>query len=180
MAKHKNVIHLSEVPSETMKVPEGSSFGGVRQRVGMAIGARKLGYSFFTVPPGKAAFPFHLHNGNEEMIYILEGDATLRLGREEIPVSSGTFIACPPGPDHPHQLINTSDRDLRYLVVSTMEYPEISEYPDSKKIGAYVTNAGPRAGFRALYLKDHSVPYYEGEGGAGIERIKKSRAKKGR
>ena len=57
MAKHKNVIHLSEVPSETMKVPEGSSFGGVRQRVGMAIGARKLGYSFFTVPPEKAAFP---------------------------------------------------------------------------------------------------------------------------
>lgn len=180
MAKHKNVIHLSAVPLETMKVPESLSFGGVRQRVGMAVGARKLGYSFFTVLPGKAAFPFHLHNANEEMIYISEGDATLRLGKEEIPVSSGTFIACPPGTDHPHQLINTSDRELRYLVVSTMEYPEISEYPDSKKIGAYVTSAGAQAGFRALYLKEKSVPYYEGEGGPAIERIKESRAKKGR
>ena len=173
MAKHKNVIHLSEVPSETMKVPEGSSFGGLRQRVGMAIGAQKLGYSFFTVPPGKAAFPFHVHNANEEMIYILEGDSTLRLGKEEIPISSGTFIACPPGTDHPHQLINTSDRELRYLVVSTMEYPEISEYPDSKKIGAYVTSAGPQGGFRALYFKDANVPYYEGESGASIGRAKK-------
>ena len=180
MAKHRNVVHISEVPPEEMKVPEGSSFGGKRQRVGLAIGAQKLGYSFFTVPPGKAAFPFHLHNGNEEMIFILEGKGTLRLGKEKIPVTDGNFIACPPGPDTPHQLINTSDRELRYLVASTMEYPEISEYPDSNKIGAYVTSAGPQAGFRALYLKDKSVPYYEGEGSSAIEQIKKSRTKKGR
>lgn len=70
MAKRRNVVHISKVPPEEMKVPEGSSFGGLRQRVGLAIGAQKLGYSFFTVPPGKAAFPFHLHNGNEEMIFI--------------------------------------------------------------------------------------------------------------
>lgn len=63
MGKHKNIIRLSKVPSETMKVPEGSSFGRVRQRVGAAIGAKKLGYSFFTVPPGKAAFPFHHFDG---------------------------------------------------------------------------------------------------------------------
>ncbi len=173
MAKHKNVIHLSEVPAETMKVPEGSSFGGVRQRVGAAIGAKKLGYSFFTVAPGKAAFPLHLHHTNEEMIYILEGEATLRLGKDEIAVSSGMFIAFPPGPDYPHQLINTSKNDLRYLVVSTMEYPDISEYPDSKKIGAYVTSA-PEGGFRALYRKDANVPYFEGESGSEIERVKKS------
>jgi uncharacterized cupin superfamily protein len=173
MVKHKNVIQLSEIPSEPMKVPEGSSFGGLRQRVGAAIGARKLGYSFFTVPPGKAAFPFHLHNTNEEMIYILEGEATLRLDKEEIPVSSGTFIACPPGPEHPHQLINTSTHDLRYLVVSTMEYPDISEYPDSNKIGAYVTSAA-EGGFRALYRKDANIPYYDGESGEEIEHIKKS------
>lgn len=172
MAKHKNVIHLSEVPVEAMKVPEGSLFGGLRQRVGAAIGAKKLGYSFFTVPPGKAAFPFHLHNANEEMIYILEGEATLRLGKDKIAVSSGTFIACPPGPDYPHQLINTSTKDLRYLVVSTMEYPEISEYPDTNKIGSYVTSVS-EGGFRALYRKDTNVPYFEGESGSEIERVKK-------
>lgn len=173
MPKHKNVIRLSEVSSETIKVPEGSSFGGVRQRVGAAIGAKKLGYSFFTVPPGKAAFPFHLHHTNEEMIYILEGEAILRLGKEEIAVSAGTFIACPPGQDYPHQLINTSKKELRYLVVSTMEYPEIAEYPDSNKIGAYVTSAA-EGGFRALYRKDGNVPYFDGESGSEIERIKKS------
>jgi uncharacterized cupin superfamily protein len=173
MARHPNMIQLSEVPVEQMKVPEGSSFGGLRQRVGAVIGAKKLGYSFFTVPAGKTAFPFHTHHTNEEMIYIFEGEGVMRIGKNEIKVSSGMFIAFPPGADHPHQLINTSDRDLCYLCVSTMEYPEIAEYPDSNKIGAYMS--GPSdGGFRALYRKDANLSYYDGENGREIERIKKS------
>ncbi|MBI4523452.1 MAG: cupin domain-containing protein [Deltaproteobacteria bacterium] len=175
MGRHKKIAHLSEVPLEQMKTPEGSAFGGFRQRVGMALGARKLGYSFFTVPPGKAAFPFHLHHANEEMIYILDGEAVLRRGKQEITVSSGTFVACLPGPENPHQLVNTSSGDLRYLVVSTMEYPDISEYPDSQKIGAYATSAA-EGGFRALYRKDSNLSYFDGESGSEVERIMKSKA----
>jgi len=174
MSKHKNMINLSEVPVERMKTPDGSAFGGERQRVGSAIGAKKLGYSFFSVPPGKTAFPFHLHHANEEMIYVLEGEGTLRFGTEESSVSGGTFIAFPPGADHPQQLINTSDRDLKYLCVSTMEYPDITEYPDSKKIGALTCNPQD-SGFRAFYRKDANVPYYEGENGGEIERVKKAK-----
>jgi uncharacterized cupin superfamily protein len=157
-----------------MKSPDGSPFGGKRQRIGRAIGAKKLGYSYFVVPPGKAAFPFHTHYTNEEMIFIFEGEGSLRFGKEEVPVSSGMFIAFPPGPEHPHQLINTSNTDLRYLVVSTMEYPDLSEYPDSNKIGAYSSSAAD-GGFRALYQKDSNVDYYRGETGGEIERVNKTR-----
>ncbi|MGH7765984.1 MAG: cupin domain-containing protein [Candidatus Binatia bacterium] len=174
MSKHKNVINLSAVPIEQMKTPDGSAFGGMRQRIGTAIGARKLGYSFFTVPPGKSAFPFHLHHANEEMIYILEGEGTLRFGKEESSVSAGTFIAFPPGADHPHQLINASERDLKYLCVGTMEYPDITEYPDSNKIGA-LTSAPQDPGFRAFYRKNSNLLYYDGENGGEIERVKKSK-----
>jgi uncharacterized cupin superfamily protein len=172
MAKHKNIAHISDVPIEQMKTPDGSPFGGERRRVGTAIGAKKLGYSFFSVPPGKAAFPFHLHHTNEEMIYIFEGEGVLRIGKDEVRVSSGTFIAFPPGADHPHQLINTAGEELRYLCVSTMEHPEIAEYPDSGKIGAYAGGV-LEGGFRALYRKEENVPYYDGENGGDIERIKK-------
>jgi uncharacterized cupin superfamily protein len=174
MSKHKNVINLSDVPIEQMKTPDGSSFAAQRQRVGAAIGAKKLGYSFFSVPPGKAAFPFHLHHTNEEMIYIFEGEGMLRIGKEEVKVSSGTFIAFPPGADHPHQLINTAGEELRYLCVSTMEHPEIAEYPDSGKIGAYAGGVS-EGGFRALYRKEGNVPYYDRESGGEIERVKKGK-----
>jgi uncharacterized cupin superfamily protein len=170
--KHKHVIDLAEVGLEKINAPEGSPFGGLRQRVGARLGAQKLGYSFFGVPPGKAAFPYHTHTGNEEMIYIISGAATLRLGTDELTVSAGSVIACPPGGDYPHQLINSGTEELRYLVVSTMEYPDISEYPDSNKIGAYGTAAaGPHVGFRALYRKEQNVSYYEQEDGSEVARI---------
>ena len=175
MAKHKHVIHLSEVPVEKINAPEGSVFSGSRQRVGAHIGAQKLGYSFFTVPPGKTAFPYHTHTGNEEMIYIMAGDGILRFGKEDIAVHSGTVIACPPGGEYPHQLINSGNQELKYLVASTMAYPDISEYPDSNKIGAYATSAGrPQTGFRALFVRDRNVKYYDGEDGAQVERVLKS------
>jgi uncharacterized cupin superfamily protein len=177
MAKHKYVAHLSEIQLDKVAAPEGSAFAGMRQRVGSQIGAQKLGYSFFNVPPGKAAFPYHTHSGNEEMIYIIDGEAILRLGKEELAVTAGTVIACPPGAECPHQLINTSNNELRYLVVSTMDFPDICEYPDSNKIGAYATAAvGGQVGLRALYVKDRNVNYYEGEDGKEVERIRKARS----
>jgi uncharacterized cupin superfamily protein len=91
-----------------------------------------------------------------------------------VKVSSGTFIAFPPGADHPHQLINTAGEELRYLCVSTMEHPEIAEYPDSGKIGAYAGGVS-EGGFRALYRKEGNVPYYDRESGGEIERVKKGK-----
>jgi uncharacterized cupin superfamily protein len=176
MAKHEHVINLSEVPVIELNAPEGSPFGGSRQRAGAAVGSQKLGYSFFTVPPGKAAFPYHTHTTNEEMIYVVAGQGILRLAKEELEVTAGTIIACPPGTEFPHQLVNTGHEELRYLVVSTMDYPDLSEYPDSNKIGAYATAAvGRQVGFRALFLKDRNVGYYEGEDGQEIARIMKSK-----
>ena len=175
MPRYDHVVHLSDIPMEKINAPEGSAFGGQRQRVGAQLGAQKLGYSFFAVPPGKAAFPYHTHTGNEEMIYILEGEATLRLGKEELHVNSGTVIACPPGDQYPHQLINTGENELRYLVVSTMDFPDICHYPDSNKVGAYGTAAvGAQVGLRALYIRDQNVNYYDGEDGKEIARIIKS------
>lgn len=176
MAKHDHVIHISEVTVEQINAPAGSLFGGRRQRVGVQIGAQKLGYSFFTVPPAKAAFPCHTHTGNEEMIYVIEGEGVLRFGKEEIAVTAGNVIACPPGHEYAHQLINTGVAELRYLVVSTMVFPDICEYPDSNKVGAYGTAAlGSKVGLRALYVRDRNVDYYEGEDGKEIDRILQSK-----
>jgi uncharacterized cupin superfamily protein len=175
MAKHKHIINLSEVPLDKVNAPEGSAFGGTRRRVGAHIGAQKLGYSFFYVPPGKAAFPFHTHSRNEEMIYIIEGEGVLRFDKEELAVTAGTIVACPIGAEYPHQLINTGANELRYLVVSTMDFPDICEYPDSNKVGAYAAaGIGSQAGLRALYIKDRNVDYFDGEDGKEIARIMKS------
>lgn len=109
------------------------------------------------------------------MIYIIDGAGILRFGKEEIAVAGGAVIACPPGAEYAHQLINAGSTELRYLVVSTMEFPDLCDYPDSNKVGAYGSAAvGPKVGFRALFVRDRNVDYYEGEDGREVERIMKA------
>jgi len=125
--------------------------------------ARKLGASIDVVPPGKASCPYHFHYAQEEMFVILEGEGTLRVAGERVPVCAGDVIAIPPGPEYPHQLINTSPASLKYLSISTQEAPEICEYPDSSKYLAYAGTAGPLLGEGRMHRADSDLDYWDGE-----------------
>ncbi|HEY3433857.1 MAG TPA: cupin domain-containing protein [Rhodocyclaceae bacterium] len=132
------------------------------------IGARKLGARLCVLPPGKAAWPFHAHLVNEEMVVILEGAGSLRLGAERHPIKAGDVIALVAGSaDSAHQIINDSRADLRYLALSTMEQPEVCLYPDTDKFGVLVGTApGSKTGNRDFeffgYRKD-ARGYWDGE-----------------
>jgi uncharacterized cupin superfamily protein len=142
-------------------------FDGRMGEVATRIGAQKLGYNITSVPPGRRAFPFHSHRVNEEMFLILEGAGEVRIGDARHPVRKGDFIACPPGDtETAHQFVNTGDTELKYLAVSTLEYPEICEYPDS---GKFLIAERPRGadgnahGFRHIGFTDSAVDYWDGE-----------------
>ena len=106
--------------------------------------AVKLGASIDIVAPGKRGCPYHFHLAQEEMFVIIEGNGSLRVAGEMLPVPAGDVIFIPPGPDYPHQLINTSHAPLKLLSISTQESPELCVYPDSGKYGGF--RPGPRAG----------------------------------
>lgn len=119
--------------------------------------AQQLGASIDTVAPGQQSCPYHYHFAEEEMFIILQGEGTLRVAGEHVPVRAGDVITIPAGPDYPHHLLNTSDAPLHYLSVSTQKKPEICVYPDSGKVGCY----GP--GLRLLVPQDAGVDYWVGE-----------------
>jgi uncharacterized cupin superfamily protein len=119
--------------------------------------ARKLGAGFDVLAPGKRACPYHYHLAQEEMFVILEGRGSLRVAGHMLPVRAGDVIVIPPGPEYPHQVVNTSDAALKYLSISTQERPEVCCYPDSDKLGAFAkghTFVGRRA---------TSLDYWDGE-----------------
>jgi uncharacterized cupin superfamily protein len=159
----KHIINISELELKPFPAPmpenvkakfEGAKIGFV----GPLIGAQKLGYNITIVPAGKRAFPFHSHRVNEEMFFILEGEGEVRIGSETFKIKKGDFIAHPPGDAATaHQIINTSDKELKYLSVSTKLSPEIADYPDSKKFGILAEN------FRFLGREDQSLGYFDGE-----------------
>jgi len=77
---------------------------------------------------------------NEELFYVIAGEGVVRIGDESYPVHAGDVIVCPAGgPETAHHLLNISaSEELRYLAISTMLRPEISEYPDSQKFATFV------------------------------------------
>jgi len=160
----KHIINVADVELQP-RPPQFAPTGAAAQRfearvgqIGRQIGAKKLGYNLTAVPPGKRAYPFHNHRLNEEMFYILQGRGEVRIGAETFPVRAGDFIACPPGgPELAHQIVNTGADELKYLAVSTMQYPEVCEYPDSGKIGVLSDS------IRYVNRSDSQVGYWEGE-----------------
>ncbi|MCH7343596.1 cupin domain-containing protein [Pelomonas sp. CA6] len=153
--RRKLVRNLHEVPRERyLRPPLYDSMTG---SLSQGTLARKLGCGVDTVPPGQQSCPYHFHHTQEEMFIILDGEGTLRVAGERLPVKAGDVIFIPCGPDYPHHLLNTSDRPLSYLSISTQERPEVCEYPDSGKIGVF--SRGPAF----IQRREAGLDYWDGE-----------------
>jgi uncharacterized cupin superfamily protein len=160
-----SVIHESDL--DWIDSTQSPAFRSRRKKLSAAAGSRMLGASIYELPPGASAFPYHYHCANEELIYILKGEGTLRIGEQRIPVRAGSFAGMPRGRNHAHRLYNTSGTTLCYLCVSTMTEPEVAIYPDSHKVGVMVGSApGGDPSKRTLagvYRESSGVSYYDGE-----------------
>lgn len=125
--------------------------------------AQRLGISVDIVAPGMRACPYHFHHAQEEAFVILEGQGSLRVAGEMLPIAAGDVIFIPAGPEFPHQLINTSGAPLKYLSISTRDTPELVEYPDSGKYLTVSNRHGGRPGFARMHREGDTLDYWEGE-----------------
>jgi uncharacterized cupin superfamily protein len=135
-----------------------------RSRIGRQAGTEKLGASLFEVPPGASSFPLHVHYANEELIVVLAGRPILRTIDGERELLPGDVVACPTGPGGAHRLDNRTEEPFRYLIVSTMNAPEVNDYPDSNKtwVRSYPPGGHPEEDAYELVLsKDAKVDYLE-------------------
>lgn len=145
----------------------GEVFGHRRKALTVPAGGERLGCSLYEVPPGRKAWPYHYHLGNEEAIFVLAGRGALRTASGEIDLAAGDYVTFPPGEGGGHQISNPSQAPLRYLCFSTMQEPDVTVYPDSGKLGVFAGAApGGDRERRTLnkYLSlDAEVGYYDGE-----------------
>jgi uncharacterized cupin superfamily protein len=148
--------------------PRATTADGLRAvRVAEHAGAEHLGASLYELQPGEEMV-FHYHVQREELLVVLEGRLNLRsaTGWEELP--EGEVVAFPRGERGSHGYRNDSDAPVRLLMISEMDGPNISVYPDSNQIGVF--DAGRRAErrFGALFNVADAVADYGGLGRAKI------------
>jgi uncharacterized cupin superfamily protein len=133
-----------------------------RARVGWQAGSARLGASVWDIPPGQAAYPYHYHLTDEELLFVLNGRPSLRGPSGWRELEEGEAIAFAIGEAGAHQIVNRTDGTVRMLVVSTSGAPDICVYPDSNKLGAFERVPGG-GGLGEMFDRASAVGYWEGE-----------------
>lgn len=168
----KPLINVADAKTHTER--HGDRFEFSMALLAGVLGAKAIGANLTRVPPGKAAFPFHHHQGNEEHFFVISGSAVLRRGNEEFAVKPFDYIVhCAGGPDCAHQLINTGEQELVYLAISTLNVPDVVGYPDSGKTGFRV-GADNDSRFLiadAAKIARTAAEYWKDENGDRVEEV---------
>ena len=135
-----------------------------RARIGWEAGSERLGASVYELPPGQATFPYHYHTANEELLIVLSGRPSLRSPNGWRELAEGQVVAFRAGEDGAHQIVNRGSDRATFFVLSTMIAPEITEYPDTGKVGALQRAPGaPGGGGQRFFKPGDAVDYWEGE-----------------
>ena len=96
--------------------------------LGDATGLHHIGIHLVRVEPGHDSTQYHVHQGEEEFIYIVSGRGMAELGEDTVEVGPGDFMGFVPG-GLPHNLHNPFDEDLVYLVGGMRLDFDICDYP---------------------------------------------------
>jgi uncharacterized cupin superfamily protein len=141
---------------------EHDGFRCLRARLGRQAGSERIGASLFAVPPGEAAYPYHWHLAEEELVIVLAGAPLMRTANGSRRLQRGEVVAFPRGEPGAHQLINDCDEEVRFLAFSEQGEPDIVMYPDSGKIGAFERRP-EGGGLYKLFRLEDEVGYWDGE-----------------
>jgi uncharacterized cupin superfamily protein len=141
---------------------EHPGFRAQRSRLGWHLGLQRLGASIWEIEPGEAAYPFHYHLGEEELLLVLLGRPSLRTDGDWRELEPGDALAFPLGPEGGHQIANWGDVTARFLALSTSGTPDLVVYPDSGKLGA-CERLPDRTGLWEIFRLADAVDYHDGE-----------------
>ena len=127
--------------------------------VGAHVDAELIGGSMYELESGDRLWPYHTHHANEEWMIVLRGTPTLRTPEGERELDEGDVVCFRRGKDGLHQVRNRTDAPIRVLMLSSMNMPDVVEYPDSGKVGARSV-----AGERILLSRPGPIlDYWDGE-----------------
>jgi len=118
------------------------------RRLAPAAGITDWGASHVTLEPGAWSSQRHWHEGEDELVIMLAGEAVLVEDGGRTLLRAGELAAFPKGSGDGHHLINESDQPCRFVAIgqppaSDCHYPDIDMHLDSRT-GSFVRKSGLR------------------------------------
>ena len=135
--------------------PEGHRFSA--SAVARDVGAELTGFSLYELEPGQATWPYHFELNEEEWLFVIEGEVTVRTPSGEQVLRSGDVMCFPIGADGAHAVRNDGASTARFAMPSSVApFGDACIYPDS---GTFKL-AGP--GFYHRGRLGEPTEYWEG------------------
>ena len=135
---------MSHIPSHVVNVDEveeqdyrsDGHWGGFDKQLTPSMRPKggRLGVNQARVPKGHTMCPFHYHEREDEVFFVLSGRGILRYGEDVRELRAGDCVSCPAGTKTAHQIGNPFDEDLVYLAIGPHDPHEVCVYPDSNKL----------------------------------------------
>src|ERR1700756_1585627 len=89
--------------------------GRVRRALGDVFGLTHFGVNLTRLAPGGMSALRHTHSGEDEFVYILEGEPILVTNAGETAMRPGMCTGFKAGSGNAHHLINRTGREVVYL-----------------------------------------------------------------
>jgi uncharacterized cupin superfamily protein len=140
---------------------EHEGFRSRRARLGRQAGSERVGLSLWELRPGEAAYPYHYHFAQEEIVIALSGRPSLRTPDGWRELDEGAVVSFPVGEAGAHQLVNRTGTPIRILALSNQQ-PDVVVRPDSGTLT--VAECRPAGGgLLEHFRRADAVGYTEGE-----------------
>jgi uncharacterized cupin superfamily protein len=118
------------------------------RRIAPAAGLTDFGVSHVVLQPGGISSQRHWHEGEDELVIMIEGEAVLVEEDGETVMRPGDIAAFPKGVPNGHHLVNRGERDCVFVAIgrpaaSDCHYPDIDLHLDGAT-GQFTRKDGTR------------------------------------
>ena len=100
------------------------------RRLGDRFGLTQLGVNMITLDPGAQSGLRHWHTLEDEFIYVLEGELTLRTDAGDALLRAGMCVGFKAGDRNAHLVLNPGAAVAHYLIMGSRAPGDVSFYPD--------------------------------------------------
>ncbi|MEX3007089.1 cupin domain-containing protein [Hoeflea sp. TYP-13] len=154
----QHIVRTSEIPPEQtfhFSHPLNSNSEMRILPLSDRVGLKRLGVSIGRIPAGREGFLPHAHAGQEEFIFVLEGEGTLTIDGESAIIVPGDYAGFPTD-GAIHHLANNGSGDLVYLMGGERTATDVAYFPTAGKTGFWANGA-------MHYVDDTAVTAYKPE-----------------
>ena len=122
---------VEQTSRTTYPMPFAAEMGRRRfRRLGPAGGLADIGVSHVVLEPGGISSQRHWHEGVDEFVVVLDGEAVLVEDEGETVLRAGDCAAFPKDSGNGHHLVNRGKRDCIFIAVDGRAGEGDCHYPD--------------------------------------------------